>query len=44
MEMQLQAKKAVWNDSENVPWADWLPLIQCMNYDFIIPMPESCSF
>ena len=30
VEMQLQVKKAEWNDSGNVPWADWLPQIQCM--------------
>ena len=30
VEMQLQVKKAEWNDSGNVLWADWLPQIQCM--------------
>ena len=29
VEMQLQAMKHEWKDSGSVPWADWLPRIQC---------------
>ena len=30
VEMQLQAMKSEWKGSGCVPWADWLPRIQCM--------------
>ena len=29
IEMQLQSKRSEWKGSGNVPWADWLPRIQC---------------
>ena len=29
VEMQLQAKRAEWKGSGNVPWSNWLPQIQC---------------
>lgn len=30
VEMQIQAMKKEWRGTGNVPWSDWLPLIQCM--------------
>ena len=30
VEMQIKAMKQEWSGTENAPWTDWLPSIQCM--------------